>query len=257
MAGLAFNDNTELDLPSMIYQEQNPPLTTEIDEPGTSTPSLALQEQQSSTASFSSQPESTTFPSTLPGALHSPPKLSVNLHTSPATTLSTSPAAEPTALPSLPVFSSKVSRLETMINRIVSNTDYSHKFNGCVIEHLKKQLKDHRRQAIIYMLDCFGEMIEDKNFAKWVAKSISYKSYNLKNLLIPMTPKIRKSNAINRQDIYNFGVENLIVSKNSASSAKVIPKMTFLKKNKDISNPEIHQEEKTGPCPTIFGDTVF
>ena len=53
-------------------------------------------------------------------------------------------------------FSSEFSSSETVINKLFSNIDYLHKFNGCVIEHLRNQLKDLRREAIINTRDCFG-----------------------------------------------------------------------------------------------------
>ena len=64
---------------------------------------------------------------------------------------------------------------------------------------------------------------------KWIAKSISYKPYSLKKLLIPKTPKSRKSNTINRQDNYEFWVKNSIAFNNSNCSVKPIPKMNFFK----------------------------
>lgn len=44
--------------------------------------------------------------------------------------------------------------------------------------------------------------------------------------------------------MYDFWVQNSIVSKGSANSATPVPKMTFLKKNKDINDPHIRQEAK-------------
>lgn len=44
--------------------------------------------------------------------------------------------------------------------------------------------------------------------------------------------------------MYDFWVQNSIVSKESANSATPVPKMTFLKKNKDINDPHIRQKAK-------------
>uniref|UniRef100_A0A7M5XLR5 Uncharacterized protein n=1 Tax=Clytia hemisphaerica TaxID=252671 RepID=A0A7M5XLR5_9CNID len=48
---------------------------------------------------------------------------------------------------SFPVFTSKVSRLETVIRNINAQLDYTSKANACVITYIKKLLKDNRREA--------------------------------------------------------------------------------------------------------------
>ena len=73
-------------------------------------------------------------------------------------------------------------------------------------------------------------------------------------MLIPKIPKNRKSNTTSRQEMYDFWVQNSIVSKESANSATPVPKMTFFKKNKDINDPHIRQEakiRKNGPKTKI------
>ena len=54
--------------------------------------------------------------------------------------------------------------------------------------------------------------------------------------------------------MYDFWVQNSIVSKESANSATPVPKMTFFKKSKDINVPHIRQEakiRKNGPKTKI------
>ena len=67
-----------------------------------------------------------------------------------------------------PLLFSKKSRLENFINKIAKNIDYENKFNSCVISHQKKKLKEKCREAVSYMRECFGTLLDDQHFLKWL-----------------------------------------------------------------------------------------
>ena len=133
-----------------------------------------------------------------------------------------------------PEFSSKASRVETVIKRTSSHLDYSNTVSNCVL----KYLKENKKEALIYMNQCFGLLLEDDNFLKWLAKSVSYKPYLLKNHLSKKTRKDRTC-SVNHQKIYNFCLQNSIISNDSANSSKRITKMKFLKNYKNIVDSEV------------------
>ena len=137
-----------------------------------------------------------------------------------------------------PEFSSKASLVETV--KISSHLDYSNTVSNCVMKYLKKQLKENKREALIYMNQCFGSMLEDDNFLKWLAKSVNYRPYLLKNHLSKKTRKDRNYIA-NHQKIYNFCLQNSIISNDTANSSKRITKMKFLKNCKNIVDSEVRR----------------
>lgn len=222
------NLNEDFDLPTMAYDVQEDERPTFLDLNRQEPSYLEEQDEQepSIIASFTYQQEPTpSFPAS-PIAATSPN----------ASHVVTSPNGLFSPL--------KVSRLEAVINKITKSIDYSDKFNICVINHLKKQLKDNKKEAVVYMKECFGLMLDDENFLNWLAKSVGYKPYSLKHLLNAKTQKNRRSNVINHQEIYEFWIQNSITSNDSANSTKRITKMAFLKKFKHITDPEVREEEK-------------
>ena len=102
----------------------------------------------------------------------------------------TSSITTPRTTPKIP--SSKTSRLESVIKKIVTNVDFETRFSTYVIEYLQQQLKENPRQAVIYMRECFGTLFEDDFFLNWLANSVGYKPYSLKNLITVKTSISRK-----------------------------------------------------------------
>ena len=141
---------------------------------------------------------------------------------------------------------SKKSRLETVIQNIVSNIDYSDKFNSSVIDYLKTQLKDDKKEAVRYMKVCFDVFLDDEGFIKWLANAVGYKPFRINGLLA--TNKHNKRNSkiptASHLEIYDFWLNNSITSNDSANNTKKIPKMTFLKQFKNIEDPDIIEKEK-------------
>ena len=140
---------------------------------------------------------------------------------------------------------SKKSRLEIVIRKIVTNIDYSDKFNRCIIDSLKTQLKNDKKEAVRYMKMCFDSLLHDEGFLKWLAKTLGYKPYSLKNLLA--TSKHNKRNSqipiASHQEIYDFWLRNSITSNDSANNIKKIPKIAFLSQFKNIEDPDILEKE--------------
>ena len=50
---------------------------------------------------------------------------------------------------------SNKSRLEAFIKKIAANMDYTDSFNRCVIDHLKRLLRDNQTAAVKYIKECF------------------------------------------------------------------------------------------------------
>ena len=118
-------------------------------------------------------------------------------------------------------FLSKALRLETG-QKNSTHINYSNKFNNCAIDYLKKQLKENKREAV--------SMFEDQNFLKWLTKAIDYKPYSLKNLFVSKKIKQTKNwkTNLNHQEIYDFSLQNSIISNDSVNSSKRITKINFL-----------------------------
>ena len=53
----------------------------------------------------------------------------------------------------------KRSRLESVTVKITRNIDYSFKFNKCVIDKLRSNLKSNKSAAVEYMRSCFDTML--------------------------------------------------------------------------------------------------
>ena len=133
----------------------------------------------------------------------------------------------------------------------MTSFDYS---ANCVIDYLKKKLKDNKKEAALYITECFREMSDDENFLKCLAQAIDYKLYSQKNLINVKPSKQSKNTAkltpetnpyiILSYTIYDFWVQNSITSNDSVNSTKRITKMMYLKKFKKISDPDIREEEK-------------
>ena len=144
-----------------------------------------------------------------------------------------------------PLIFARRSRLESFIEKIVANIDYATTFNSCVKSHLKKELKENRRKAVIYMRECFGTLLDDENFLRWLSREVDYKPYLLKNLVSSKPSSNRKSYSVPQQEVYDFWLQNSITSNDSTNSTKRISKMSFMRNFKEIKDENIREEEKT------------
>ena len=134
--------------------------------------------------------------------------------------------------------------MESFYNKIATNIDYENKFNSCVISHLKKKLKENRREVVSYMRECFGTSLDDQHFLKWLSKAVDYKLYHLKNLVSSKPRSNRKSYSVPQQ-VYDFWVQNSIMSNDSTNSSKRASKMSFFRDFKEITDDNVREEEKT------------
>ena len=96
----------------------------------------------------------------------------------------------------LPLLFSKKSCLESFIDKIATNIDYENQFSSYVISHLKKKLKENRKEAVSYVRECFGTLLDDQHFLKRLSKAVDYKLYQLKNLVSSKPRSNRKSYSV-------------------------------------------------------------
>lgn len=140
---------------------------------------------------------------------------------------------------------SRKKRLEHYLNKILIDFDYSTQVNNCVVNYIKAKLKDDKKEAVNYINECFGEMLNDDNFLKWLADAVDYKVYSLRNVIrLNLGNKKDRSTLINHQAIYDFWVQNSITSNDSVNSTKKITKLAYLKQYKKIVDPDVREEEK-------------
>ena len=210
-----------------------PPLAT------LSVPSIAMLSNEMSTPTFAALSVPSTATITIP-SVTAPEEPSSSAFTE--QTLDDSIPSDPVTLPLL---FSKKSRLESFINKIAANIDYENKFNSCVISHLKKKLKENRREAVSYMRECFGTLLDDQHFLKWLSKAVDYKLYRLKNLVSSKPRSNRKSYSVPQQELYDFWIQNFITFIESTNSSKRVSKMSFFRNFREITDGNIWEEEKT------------
>ena len=96
-----------------------------------------------------------------------------------------------------------------------------------------------------YMRECFGTLLDDQHFLKWLSKAVDYKLYQLKNLVLSKPRSNRKSYSVPQQEVYSFWVQNSITSNDSTNSSKRVSKMSFFRNFKEINNDNVREEEKT------------
>ena len=139
----------------------------------------------------------------------------------------------------------KRSRLESVISKITRNIDHSFTLTQCVIEKLKLDLKNNKKEATSYMQGCFGEILDDESFLTWLSSTVGYKPNRSKRILSDKQPNRRNSAKLPpscHQEIYNFWLEKSITSTDSTSNLKRITKKAFLQKYIDIVNTNLREE---------------
>ena len=70
----------------------------------------------------------------------------------------------------------KKSRLEKTVTKIKIQLGYSINVSESVLEKLKRDLKDNKKETAKFINDCFGEMLDDKGFIGWLANGTGYKA---------------------------------------------------------------------------------
>ncbi len=145
----------------------------------------------------------------------------------------------------------KKSRLESFISKLAKNIDHSSILNECVIEKLKRDLKDHQAEAVRYIQACFGKKLDDDSYFSWLCAAIDIKPNRLRNLLKDKTNRRNsKLPPTIYQETYDFWVENSITSTDSTNNIKRFPKDAFVEKYTGIHDPSLREEvvtmKKTG-----------
>ena len=236
------NDDEYLDeeLASIVYNVANQSQVSAMEIES----EVSISFQPSESGIFSSFP--TLEPSNLRAASSS--RLATN---PPAVLTAASSSSLPTdrsVVPTITLLASRLSkslRLEHYLNKMIISFDHSAKFNNCVIIYLKEKLQDDKKEAALYIKKCFGEMLDGKNFLKWLAQASTFKLYRLMNLINVKPPSHGKTTGkVNHQAMYDFWVQNSITSYDSVNSTKRITKIMYLEKLKNISDSDIREEEK-------------
>ena len=143
-----------------------------------------------------------------------------------------------------PSFLKRKGRLESFIDKISKNVRYEDQFNSCVILHLKTKLKEDRNSAVCYMKECFDELLDNKEFLKWLSKKLDYQLCRLEKLLDSNQPERKSYHRVPHQRIYDFWLKNSTTSNDSANSSKSMRKLDYLALYDDITDENIRQEER-------------
>lgn len=108
----------------------------------------------------------------------------------------------------------KVSCLEGAINFIkkLSNNEYPFQANHCIIQKLKRDLINNKKNVISYIQDSLDSHLDDDGFFKWLAKSLLYKPNRLRSLLDENKANCRNGRILENtyQEIYYFQLANNI-----------------------------------------------
>jgi len=95
------------------------------------------------------------------------------------------------------------------------------------------------------MRECFGTLLDDQHFLKWLSKEVDHKLYQFKNLISSKRVNNRKSYSVPTQEIYDFWLQNSITLNDSTNSSKRVSKMSFSTDFKEITDENVWEEEKT------------
>jgi len=95
------------------------------------------------------------------------------------------------------------------------------------------------------MRECFGTLLDDQHFLKWLSKEVDHKLYQFKNLISSKRVNNRKSYSVPTQEMYDFWLQNSITLNDSTNSSKRVSKMSFSTDFKEITDENVWEEEKT------------
>ena len=141
------------------------------------------------------------------------------------------------------------SHLESIIcniKKIKSEHHYEKKITKNLILKLKRDLKSKKAEAVEFIKDSFGDMLDDKDFLSWLSKKLEYKPNRLKSLLQDKAHNIRKSlQPKTYQDVYDFWLQNSINSNDSRSNVVNITKRAFLEQYNSITDANLMEKEVT------------
>ena len=62
------------------------------------------------------------------------------------------------------------------------------KFNDCIIDKLRGDLKNNKSTAVEYMRTCFDSILQDDDFPNWLSVTVGFKPYGLRMLLSKNRP---------------------------------------------------------------------
>ena len=68
------------------------------------------------------------------------------------------------------------------------NINHSFTLNQCVIEKLKRDIKNNKSAAAYYMRSCFHEVLDDEDFINRLSLAVALKPNCLKKLLLENLP---------------------------------------------------------------------
>ena len=145
-----------------------------------------------------------------------------------------------------PERSSHLESIICNIKKIKSEHHYEKKITENLILKLKRDLKSKKAEAVEFIKDSFGDMLDDKDFLSWLSKKLEYKPNRLKSLLQDKAHNIRKSlQPKTYQDVYDFWLQNSINSNDSRSNVVNITKRAFLEQYNSITDANLMEKEVT------------
>ena len=189
------NDTMEEDSNALEVQSEERPTMAQFDEPPRFDEVPPFDDQLHQVQSFSLVPPSDERPAILPQCDYPVQLLS--------------PTKDPER-------SSHLESIICNIKKIKSEHHYEKKITENLILKLKRDLRSKKAEAVEFIKDSFGDMLDDKDFLSWLSKKLEYKPNRLKSLLQDKAHNIRKSlQPKTYQDVYDFWLQNSINSNDS------------------------------------------
>lgn len=133
------------------------------------------------------------------------------------------------------------SKLEKALSKIKLQLDYSLNVSECVVEKLKQDLKTDKKEALKFIHEYFGDMLDDEGFIRWLANRTGYTPIRFIQMLKENRPNKRNSKFSNEtyQEIYDFWLANSINSNESAYNMKRISKREYLEQYSSINDTNL------------------
>lgn len=132
--------------------------------------------------------------------------------------------------------------------------DYESLFRNKVLGKLSSDIKSRnsKRSAAKFLIESFGDSLNDYSFVSWLAKMLGLKPCRLKAIIKNAYKEFVPRNSMSSsslQEIYNFWLkeENSIISNDRRNGRDVvkIPKATYLSKYGKLVDPNIEEEDVT------------